>query len=130
MGATLAYLDSPVVDNGVGKRIEERRSRMGISARELAQLAGVDRGQLAKIERGEANPRSSTIGALETALDRLEQELGMDAPDVRPEDMVEFRVAGNFGVDVVVRGPVRDMPALEESVARLVERMSSRPNQS
>ena len=128
MSAAVAYLDSAAVDTGVGERIRQRRTRMGISVRDLAKKAGVDRGQLAKLESGEARSRATTVALIETALDQLEQELGMDAPDVRAEDMVEFRVAGNFGVDVVVRGPVRDMAALEESVARLISKMS-RPSE-
>ena len=125
MTTSRAYLDSlGVADTEVGKRIQERRTRMGLSAREFAERAGIDRGQLAKIEKGESRPQAATLGQIETALDRLEQELGMDAPDVHTEDMVEFRVAGNFGVDVVVRGPIRDMGALEDSVARLIEKMS------
>lgn len=124
MSAAVMYLDSAVVDNEVGERIRQRRTRMGISVRDLAERAGVDRGQLGKLEKGEAQSRATTVALIETALDQLEQELGMDAPDVRPDDVVEFRVAGNFGVDVVVRGPVRDMEALEDSVARLISKMS------
>lgn len=124
MSATLVYLDSTAVANEIGERIRQRRTRMGLSVREFAERAGVDRGQVSKIEKGEVRPHASTLGQIETALDRLEQELGMDAPDVTTDDMVEFRVAGNFGVDVVVRGPVRDMAALEESVSRLIAKMS------
>jgi hypothetical protein len=38
---------------------------------------------------------------------------------------VEFRVSGNFGVDVVLKGPVDDLPAMEAAVNRLVERMQN-----
>jgi hypothetical protein len=60
--------------------------------------------------------------------------MGMDepseAPPVSGEGVVEFRVSGNFGVDVVVRGPVRDLPALEASVNRILSRMRSEQQES
>lgn len=126
-----ACLDSPLVSEQTGERIQQRRARLGMSVRELATRAGVDRGRLAALEKGEGQARATTIALVETALDQLEAEMGYDESDkiaTEDESVVEFRVTGNFGVDVVVRGPVRDMAALEDSVGRLIARMSS--NQS
>ena len=129
MTALLAALDSPFVAEPMGERIQQRRARLGMSVRELATRAGVDRGRLAALEKGEGQARATTIALVETALDQLEAEMGYDETDrlVSPEEesVVEFRVTGNFGVDVVVRGPVRDMAALEDSVGRLIARMST-----
>lgn len=114
------------VDDETGRRLRDRRVRMGLSVRQLAEQAGVDRGRLAKLEAGDPNVRETTIGKIDGALARLEQEFGMNDPDPQPaadDGVVEFRVTGNFGVDVVVKGPVRDLPALEESVNRILSRM-------
>lgn len=127
MTVLLAALDSMLVSESMGEQLKQRRARLGISVRELAARAGVDRGRLAALEKGEGQPRATTIALVETALDQLEAEMGYDETDRLPDDeaMVEFRVTGNFGVDVVVRGPVRDMTALEDSVGRLIARMSA-----
>lgn len=37
--------------------------------------------------------------------------------------MVEFEVSGDFGVRVVVKGPVSDRAELEDSVLRLIRQM-------
>lgn len=111
------------VGAGRADRIRERRVRLGISVKALALRAGVDRGTLAALEAGDERVRDSTYGTVERALDSLEQEMGVDPSGVG--DLVEFRVSGDFGVDVVVKGPVRDMAAMEESVARLLARIQS-----
>lgn len=125
MSALAQPLQLLPVDDETGRRLRDRRVRMGISVRQLADEADVDRGRLAKIEAGNAlNARETTISKVDKALTRLEHEMGMDDPDTDPEDgVVEFRVTGNFGVDVVVKGPVRDLAALEESVGRILSRM-------
>lgn len=40
------------------------------------------------------------------------------------DDLVEFSVEGNFGVRAVVKGPVRDIEALREAVAKLIADMN------
>lgn len=116
-----------VVDAGVGEQVKARRTALGMTVKGLAERAGIDRGRLAALEAGDPTIRQTTVGAVERALSLLEHELGIDHPTGDEiADVVEFRVAGNFGVDVVVKGPVRDLQALEDSVARLVERMQAR----
>lgn len=125
MHAVLTPLELGTVDNKeVGRRIRERRTRLHMTVKELATRAGVDRGRLAKLEAGDPSVRATTIGAVESTLDEVEQ-LTSDLPSQAPEDngMVEFKVTGNFGVDVVVKGPVENLDALEASVSRLVARM-------
>lgn len=122
MSAALALARVDLVESDLGQNIEERRIKLGMSRKGLAEAAGVDRGRLAAAEAGNPAVRPTTLRAITSTLDRLEQEMGMDDPE---DDLVEFRVSGNFGVDVVVKGPVRDMQALEESVARIVRRMQS-----
>ncbi|HEU4972722.1 MAG TPA: helix-turn-helix domain-containing protein [Gaiellaceae bacterium] len=109
---------------GRADQIRARRVRLGISVKALAMRAGIDRGTLASLEAGDERIRDSTFGTVERALEALEQEMGVE-PGGSLADVVEFRVSGDFGVDVVVKGPVRDMAAMEESVARLLARIQS-----
>lgn len=41
------------------------------------------------------------------------------------DDLVEFQIAGNFGVTAVVKGPVRDLDALQEAVSKLIAGMQA-----
>jgi transcriptional regulator with XRE-family HTH domain len=111
-----------------GKEIKRRRVALGMNVKALAERAGIDRGRLSKLEAGDPSVRETTIGAVEAALTRLEVEMGYDTPAAVSvtDDLIEFRVSGNFGVDVVVKGPVRDMDALERSVERLIRRMEQK----
>jgi transcriptional regulator with XRE-family HTH domain len=114
------------VSAGRADQVRARRVRLGLSVKELALRAGVDRGTLASLEAGDERVRDRTFGAVERTLDQLETEMGIEAPNNNGSpsaDVVEFRVSGDFGVDVVVKGPVRDMDALEASVSRLLDRL-------
>ena len=120
-----------VDDNAeTGRRIRERRTALRMTVKDLAARAGVDRGRLAKLEAGDSSVRSTTIGAVEAALTEVEQLTSPLPPQPADEGVVEFRVTGNFGVDVVVKGPVRDLPALEASVNRILSRMQSERQES
>jgi predicted transcriptional regulator len=113
------------VSAGRADQVRARRVRLGLSVKELALRAGVDRGTLAALEAGDERVRDRTFGAVERALDGLETEMGIEPNHGMGGDVVEFRVSGDFGVDVVVKGPVRDMAAMEESVARLLARIQA-----
>jgi transcriptional regulator with XRE-family HTH domain len=114
------------VSAGRADQVRARRVRLGLSVKELALRAGVDRGTLASLEAGDERVRDRTFGAVERTLDQLETEMGIEPANNNGStsaDVVEFRVSGDFGVDVVVKGPVRDMDALEASVSRLLDRL-------
>lgn len=110
-----------------GARIKERRERLAMGKRELAELAGVSRDTLAAIETGQGFRRSS-LTKIERALSQVEAEAGIDVPPVKvadeDQDLVEFRVEGVLGVQaVVVRGPVRDVREFEGSIARILRQV-------
>jgi len=66
------------------------------------------------------------VAAVIRTLSDLEHEMGMDEPDPsrRAEpNLIEFEVTGDFGVRVVVKGPVENAAELEASVARLIRDM-------
>jgi transcriptional regulator with XRE-family HTH domain len=112
------------VDSEMARSIRSRREHLGMTIKDLAEEAQVDRGRLSALESGTSRPRASTVGAILRTLERLERETGLsDAKVTENSDLVEFEVAGNFGVRVVVKGPVRDRAELEESVLRLISRM-------
>lgn len=114
------------VDSDAAADIRSRRERLGMTIKELAERAQVDRGRLSALENGISTPRPSTVGAIIRTLDELEREMGLTGDDDDnngDDDLVTFEVAGNFGVKVIVKGPVRDRAELEDSVMRLISRM-------
>lgn len=126
-----ALLERPrfgTVDDSSAAQIAARRTRLGMTVSALAKASGVDRGSISKIEKL-GRGRDSTIGAINETLDRLEHEMGMDLPvaasELAAEGLVEFAIEGNFGVSVIMKGPVSNMAEMEAAAARLVERMQA-----
>lgn len=122
----------PMSDETRGHAIKRRRELLGIFSgyefERASERVGilVRRALLGKAESGAASDASYV--KIETVLDRLEEEMGQEngTSKPQPDDVVEFRLSGNFGVDVVVKGPVSDMPELEGAVARLIREMRDR----
>lgn len=136
MSTTLTTAESPPVtaDGERGERIQRRLDELGISDREFHERTGIDRKTVRRAVDGEARVRASTYAAIEAALDRLEAHVA-GVPDVHPvgdpaDRLVEFIVEGNLGVRAVVKGPVRDIDALEAAVAKLVRDMQSEGGES
>lgn len=48
---------------------------------------------------------------------------GVHAVGNPSDELVEFRVSGAFGVQAVVRGPIRDIDALQAAVSKLIAGM-------
>lgn len=126
-GATLR----PVADDDRrlrGDAIKSRLAAIGISQRAFADKADIDRKTLSNAIDGDPTVRLRNLERIEAALFDLEQEMGMDDDDpAKSPGVVEFKVTGNFGVDVVVAGPVENLMELEAAVARLIETMDKRP---
>jgi len=126
-----------VTDSERAQKIRERLDALGISDREFEATTGVDRKALRRAASGEP-VRRSTYVAIETWLDRIEHEVGMDAPPPLPagarrigdpaDDLVEFTVEGALGVRAVVKGPIRDLAALQEAVSKLIAGMQAEQN--
>lgn len=128
MGTHQADLEWLSMTENRGRRLRDRRIRMGISVRQLADEAGMDRGILAKVEAGDASVRDTTFGKVETALARLEHEMGMDVPEEPGSiEQMEFTVEGDFGVKVTVKGPISDRQALESSVTNIIRSIRESP---
>lgn len=116
-----------VTDDGDrAKELTNRIARLGLSGRELAAQSGVARGTVSKALEGTAS--RGTYERLGRFLDDLEHamesEVATPEPVKSPNDgLVEFRLTGKFGVDVVVSGPVADLAELEAAVGRLLSQM-------
>lgn len=107
-------------DRGAG--IRQRLDALGISDREWYTRTGIDRKTLNRAIENDERVRENTYGAIENWIERLEREIAGVRSDPA-DDLIEFRLSGNFGVDVVVKGPIRDRGELEDAVARLIREM-------
>lgn len=115
MARTKLADSGPMSDEG--QRIQERRERLVMGRRELAEMAKVDRGTLTSIEEG-GSYQAKTLTKILRALDDAEAEAGIGVTGAAPElGMIEIEVAGQ-GIRVVARGPIGDRAAVEESAAR------------
>ena len=116
-----------VTDNAQRARaLMDQMTRLGLSGRELAAETGVARGTVGKALEGTAS--RGTYERLEAYLNDLDRDSDAEFVPAEPvkspkEGLVEFRLSGNFGVDVVVSGPVSDLAELEAAVGRLLSKM-------
>lgn len=120
----------PVSDDETrGQKIRQRRMHHGIkSVRELASKSGISREALTAAEKDEASV--GTYERIEAWLSAFEEETGADDPTSAPPNggpTVEFHVTGNFGVDVVGKGPVSHIGEIEAAVERLVRAAQADP---
>lgn len=68
-------IDPNAFQSMIGKRIAALRSEQGITQRDLALMAGINRGYLCDLEHGKANPTLSMLVQIADALQ-------VDAPDL------------------------------------------------
>jgi transcriptional regulator with XRE-family HTH domain len=61
------------MDQEIGKRLKDLRTRIGISQRQLARVSGVANATISQIEAGRLNP---TVGMLKKVLDGIPISLG------------------------------------------------------
>lgn len=90
---------------GAGKLAEPRSQTWSA----IERAANWPTGSARKVWEGGEPPTPLPVGA---------RQLG-DPED----DLVEFTVEGNFGVRAVVKGPVRDMDAMQAAVSKLISGM-------
>lgn len=128
--STLGHMSEVGGPELVGDRIRRRREALGLSASRFAELAGIDRDTLARLEDGVGKTRGTTIAVVERTLDDLEDEAGEGEPPARnhnrPEPaVVRFVVKGVYGAEsLVVEGPVENIAELERSVDRIMRRLA------
>lgn len=121
----------PVANEERGRLLRERRIRAGIkSIRAFVEATKrydmpVSREAITAAEEGRAS--DTTYDRLDAFLARWEEETGHDEDEMKPDEagLVTFRVHGNFGVDVVVQGPVGDADEIERVVEKLIRGMQT-----
>lgn len=134
-------IDTPhlgaVAESEKWRQLAVRRERNGIPIGELAERVGITREQLGKILRGEV-PGSRALGRIERALDEVDQEagIGTSGTSERPAGnggnggLVRFTIHGVYGAaEVVVEGPVENMPELQAAVDRLLRGQAPPPEE-
>jgi transcriptional regulator with XRE-family HTH domain len=118
---------SAVVETSInesrGQALKKRRLSLGIkSISQLHRESGLSREAITAAEEGHGS--TASYERLEAWFDRFEHETGSEAAEAAEHaenhGIVEFTVDGDFGVKVVVRGPIQDVEALERSVGRIV----------
>lgn len=128
---------APMSDTTPGSERDALRIQLGLSTAELARRADISVDTVRKILKGQEG-QATKVRAVDDALARAGQEKGFDAVvqpsgtdgtrqhhDLVDEDLMEFEVGGNFGVSVVVRGPVKDHEAIETAVLKLIQGMNA-----
>lgn len=110
-----------------GQRIKRLREERRWSQSNLAEQLGVSSKTISNWERDQHIPRAS-LGALERLFEQPLDQSG--EPPELPEgarylgdpadDMIELSVEGVAGVRAVVKGPIRNMDAMQQALAKLV----------
>lgn len=70
---------------GLPREIRRRRLELAMTQEQLAESAGLSVAALGRIERGNAEPRPSTLGRLATALQCVPKDLLTDEQDGNPQ---------------------------------------------
>jgi DNA-binding XRE family transcriptional regulator len=52
----------------LARQLAARRRERHLTQKQLAELSGIDQAEISRIERGQANPTTTTLGALARAL--------------------------------------------------------------
>lgn len=109
-----------------GTDIRTRRAALGLTATKLAKLAEVSREHLSEVETGRKKPSDAWVRRVVLAMDKYEVETGQDEPPAIPvqaapaEGLIEFDITGDFGVHVIVKGPVVNADLLRRQAAALI----------
>lgn len=125
-----------------GERIKARRLALGMRgvdtfAREMRKeielgrglMSPPDRKQITAAEKGEARSLEM-YERIEAWLNYFDERMGSDMESEPDEnDLIEFNVSGDFGVNVIVKGPIRDADVLRRQVAALVREIRGKDPQ-
>jgi DNA-binding XRE family transcriptional regulator len=64
----VAELEAFRLHFSLARQLAERRRERHLTQKQLADLSGIDQAEISRIERGQANPTTATLGALTRAL--------------------------------------------------------------
>lgn len=107
-----------------GAEIQRRFDDLGISDREWHSTTGIDRKTLNRAIDNDPRTRSSSYTAIESWLDKLEAKfagkaVAQESPPI-DSGLIEFDITGDFGVHVVVKGPVMDADLLRRQAVEVI----------
>lgn len=131
VGGTMGDEESVDALAAIGAELEAERRRLGLDKDDLAYRAGkMSRTTLNRVLAGERTS-PPTVDRVRRALHEFDVETRRREGEgvgnitaIRPgEDIVTFRLKGNFGVDVTLQGPVGNLEELEETVRGLIREM-------
>ena len=116
-------------DDDRGSAIGRRFEALDMSDRDWHATTAIDRKTL---RRAIANrSTTTTYTAIESWLDKLEarnagRPVAIPAQAKSPEGMIEFDITGDFGVHVVVKGPVADADQLRRQAMEIIRDIRSK----
>jgi DNA-binding XRE family transcriptional regulator len=64
----VAELEALRLHYSLARQLANRRRDQHLTQKQLAELSGIDQAEISRIERGQANPTTATLGALARAL--------------------------------------------------------------
>jgi DNA-binding XRE family transcriptional regulator len=64
----VAELEAFRLHFSLARQLAERRRERHLTQKQLSDLSGIDQAEISRIERGQANPTTATLGALTRAL--------------------------------------------------------------
>jgi XRE family transcriptional regulator, regulator of sulfur utilization len=64
----IAELEAFRLHFSLARQLLERRLEQNLTQKQLAELSGIDQAEISRIERGQGNPTTTTLGALTKAL--------------------------------------------------------------
>lgn len=112
-----------------GRLIDQKIAELGIGQREFQRVTKIDRDTLIRATKGDPSVRENTLLRIEAALEKLDEEMSSER-DGMPSEIAEIHYVVEGEREIIVRGPVGQLPALEESVARLIRQLDSRDQAS
>lgn len=113
-----------------GARIERRMRLIGISQRAFAEHTKISRVTIKKAVDGDEGVLERNLRRIETALDELEEEMGIEPeePQHPAAGPLAFRMITPDGMELIISGPVEDADKMREQVTKLIEEF--KPKQS
>lgn len=96
------------------EEIKELRKRLGITQKELAELAGVSQSLISQIEKGKVDPRVSTIRKIINALEKVSKPR-ITASDIMtfPAICIEARKSVKVAMELMLGSGFSQLPVID-----------------
>lgn len=120
-----------VSDESRGAAVRARREHLGMDVIGLAKLAKVDRGKLARFERGEDLPKEPWINRVERALEAFEVDNGHEPGEgAKAAEPIRLTFHDVYGIgEIIAEGPADRPDELVAAVAKLLADIRAKGHQ-